>query len=165
MVLCGVSLGASLAFEVAGRAPKVAGVIGICPPFKLHDYSPRFMPSIDVWNRMVKRLKGGTPTKAFEFASERPHVNYRRNPVTAVREVERLLEVVAARLPKLTTPALILQAENDPVVSSKGSLKVFSRLGSKEKHYSLFNLDRHIIIDGEGADRVNRAIGIFIDGL
>ncbi len=162
IVLCGVSVGASLAFEVAGRAPDIAGVVGICPPLKLQDYSTNFMPSIDVWNRVVKKIRGEESDPFFEFVADNPHVNYRRNPFAGIREVGSLLEKVEKRLPQLDVPALVIQADNDPVVNVKSGRKVFNMLKSSDKQYSLFNFDRHVIINGEGADRIHRNISNFI---
>jgi esterase/lipase/1-acyl-sn-glycerol-3-phosphate acyltransferase len=162
VIICGVSVGASLAFDVAGRAPDVAGVIGICPPLKLQDYSTNFMPAIDVWNRVVKKLRGTNSDPFFEFVADNPHVNYRRNPFTGIREVGDLLEKVEDRLEELDVPALIIQADKDPVVNVKSGRKVYKKIKSADKQYGLFNFDRHIIINGEGAGRVHRMISSFI---
>lgn len=165
VVLAGVSVGASLALDVASRAPHVAGVIGICPPLKLQDYSHNFMPAIDVWNRVVKKIRRTDSDPFFEFVADNPHVNYRRNPFAGIREVGRLLESVEGRLSKVEVPALIIQADNDPIVNVKSGRKVFQRIGSKDKQYSLFNFDRHVIINGDGAGRVHSNISNFIKHL
>lgn len=165
IVLCGISTGASLAFEVAGRAPDVAGVVGICPPLKLQDFSTNFMPAIDVWNRVVKKMRGADGDPFFEFVADNPHINYRRNPFAGIREVGRLLEKVEERLPQLEVPALIIHADNNPVVNAKSGRKVFDLLKSRDKQYSLFNFDRNVIINGEGAPRVHRSISDFINHL
>lgn len=162
VVLCGVSVGASLALEVAGRTPDVAGVVAICPPLKLQDYSTNFMPAIDVWNRMVKKIRGADGDPFFEFTADNPHVNYRRNPFAGIREVGRLLEKVEERLPELTMPALVIQADHDPVVNVKSSRKVFDLLKTADKQYTLLGFERHIIINGPGAGRVHRHISDFI---
>jgi esterase/lipase/1-acyl-sn-glycerol-3-phosphate acyltransferase len=162
VVICGVSVGASLAFDVASRAPDVAGVIGVCPPLKLQDYSTNFMPAIDVWNRVVKKLRGTDSDPFFEFVADNPHVNYRRNPFTGIREVGDLLEKVEDRLEELNVPALIIQADNDPVVNVKSGRKVFKKIKSADKQYGVFNFDRHVIINGKGAGRVHAMISNFI---
>lgn len=165
VVIAGVSVGASLALDVATRAPNVVGVVGICPPLKLQDYSNNFMPAIDVWNRVVKKIRGADSDPFFEFVADNPHVNYQRNPFAGIREVGRLLESVEDRLAKVEVPALIIQADNDPIVNVKSGRKVFKKIASKDKQYSLFNFDRHVIINGEGAGRVHRNISDFIKHL
>lgn len=162
VALCGVSVGASLAFEVAGRAPGVAGVVAVCPPLRLHDFSTTFMPAIDVWNRMVKKIRGTDGDPFFEFSADNPHVNYRRNPFAGIQEVGKLLELVEERLPDLTTPALVIQADRDPVVNVKSGRKAFDLLKSRDKQYTMFSFDRHVIVNGPGAERVHHHIADYL---
>jgi esterase/lipase len=114
----------------------------------------------------MDKYAGGAAKKEFvDNHPENPHINYMRNPISGVRELERLMEALEPLLPKIKIPALVVQSEGDPVVDPKGSKKIFNRLGSKDKKYSLFNFDRHGILLGEGADSVYQAIGSFIDKL
>jgi len=64
-------------------------------------------------------------------------------------------------LHQLTVPALVIQADGDPIVDPKGSRKVFELISSIDKEYRLFNFNRHGILLGKGAERVHRAIGDF----
>ena len=59
-------------------------------------------------------------------------------------------------------PSLIVHAAKDPVVDSRGSKIIYDKLGSEEKEYVLKNYDRHVIISGKYAKRVNRLIGDFV---
>ena len=70
-----------------------------------------------------------------------------------------------SKLSSLKMPALIIQSSGDPVVDPRGSKRIFERLGSENKQYITFDFDRHGILLGEGADRVHRVIGDFVDGL
>jgi esterase/lipase len=93
---------------------------------------------------------------------EHPHINYSRNPISGVKELEQLMDLVESRLRYVKTPSLVIQAAGDPVVNPKGTRKVFKQLGAEDKAYMIFNFDRHGILLGEGADRVYRAIGNFL---
>ena len=44
----------------------------------------------------------------------------------------------------------------------EGSKRVFKLLGSKDKKYLSFDLNRHGILLGEGSHQIHRAIGDFI---
>jgi len=165
VVLCGISASAGLAFEVAGRAPEVAGVIAVCPPLRLSDYSSNFMPAIDVWNRMVKRIRGTGGDPFFEFAADNPHINYRRNPYAGIREVGSLLEKMEKRLPQLAMPALILHSDRDPVVNVKGARRIFELLKSTDKEFTLLSSERHVMINGPEAERVHSHICSFLEHL
>ena len=166
VVVGGFSTGAGLALHLASRVEDLAGVFAVSAPLRLQDLSSRFAPALDMWNRLMDKYAGGAAKKEFvDNHPENPHINYMRNPISGVRELERLMEALEPLLPKIKIPALVVQSEGDPVVDPKGSKKIFNRLGSKDKKYSLFNFDRHGILLGEGADSVYQAIGSFIDKL
>jgi esterase/lipase len=94
---------------------------------------------------------------------ENSYFKYKKNPVSGVREVERLMNSLEPRLAGLKTPALMVQSLNDPVVDYTGSMQLFELLGSEEKSYVMFDMDRHVIIAGPGSHRVHRAIAGFIE--
>ena len=96
---------------------------------------------------------------------EFPDINYMRNPVSGVRELERLMNAVAPRLSDINVPALVIQAQGDPVVHPKGSAQLFKALGSEDKSYLVFNFNRHGIVRGPGADKVHQAVWDFIHRL
>jgi esterase/lipase len=162
----GFSTGAGLALDLAARVKEVAGVFAVAAPMRLMDFSSKFAPAVDMWNRIMDRAYRVGPKKEFvENKPENPHINYLRNPISGVRELERLMDHLEPKLPDLNVPALIVQSRRDPVVDPKGSRKIFELLGATEKEYRLFNFDRHGILLGKGAQRVHRAIGEFIKQL
>jgi len=162
----GFSTGAGLALDLAARLGDVEGVFAVSPPLKLQDISSKLVPAMDVWNKLMKKVHFNGVRKEFvENDPENPHINYLRNPIGGVRELERLMESVEGKLSRIKAPALIIQSRKDPVVDHGGSRRAFELLGSRDKAYMLFNFERHGIIQGEGAGRVHRAIGDFLDDL
>ncbi|MFO7716245.1 alpha/beta fold hydrolase [Desulfosarcina sp.] len=160
----GFSTGAGLALDLAQRIPEVAGVIAVSTPLRLQDMASRFVPAVDVWNRFMQRFHLEDAKKTFvDNHSENPHINYAKNPISGVRELERLMSSLEPRLPQITAPALVIQSREDPVVDPRGTEKIFKLLGSTDKQMVLFNFQRHGILLGEGADRVYRAIGDFLE--
>ncbi len=163
VVLGGVSVGGCLAFDLAARLADVAGVFAICSPFRLQDYSTSFMPTMDVWNRILAKVKGDTLDEQFlDFSADNPHVNYIQNPVLGVREVGNFLDALKECLPEMNHPALILHSDRNPVVDQKGSRQLYENIGSNWKEYYLLSFDKHVIINGKGSGRVHRMIGEFI---
>jgi esterase/lipase len=163
IIVGGFSTGAGLALDLAARIKEVAGVFAVAAPMRLMDFSSKFAPAVDMWNRIMDRAYRVGPKKEFvENKPENPHINYLRNPISGVRELERLMDDLEPKLPDLNIPALIVQSRRDPVVDPKGSRKIFELLGTKEKEYRLFNFDRHGILLGDGAHRVHKAIGEFV---
>ena len=163
VVVGGFSTGAGLALNLATRVSKVAGVFAVAAPITLKDFSSKFAPAVDMWNRIVDRAYHVGPKKVFvENKPENPHINYRRNPISGVRELVRLMDDLEPKLPDINKPALIIQSRRDPVVHPKGSRKIFELLGTQQKEYLLVNLNRHGILLGEGSQRVHKIIGEFI---
>ena len=160
----GFSTGAGLALDLAQRVPEVAGVFAVSAPLRLQDMAARFVPAVDVWNRFMERFNLDEAKKTFvDNHPENPHINYSKNPISGVRELERLMSSLEPRLPQITAPSLVIQSREDPVVNPKGTEKIFKLIGSTDKQMVLFNFQRHGILLGEGADRVYRTIGDFMD--
>lgn len=163
VVLGGFSTGAGLALDLAVRLGDSPGVFAVSTPLRLQDAAAKLVPAVDVWNRLMKKIHRDGPRKEFlDNNPENPHINYHRNPVSGIRELERLMDRLEPELPRLASPALVVQSKGDPVVSPKGSEKVFDRIGSEDKTYVLFNFDRHGILLGKGARRVYTVIWDFI---
>jgi esterase/lipase/1-acyl-sn-glycerol-3-phosphate acyltransferase len=163
VVAGGFSTGAGLALDLAVRVKSVAGVFAVSAPMRLKDLSSRFAPAVDMWNRFMERARQVGAKKEFvENKPENPHINYSRNPISGVVEVDRLMDDLEPRLADLDAPALVVQSRGDPVVDPKGSRKIFELIGSSDKEYLLFNFDRHGILLGEGSQKVHKAIGEFI---
>ncbi|MDR3631002.1 MAG: alpha/beta fold hydrolase [Desulfocapsaceae bacterium] len=166
VVLGGLSVGGLLAFELASRIPKLSGVFAICPPYSLRDFSIKIMPNVDVWNRILTKIKGNTPEDRFlDLAPDTSGMYYTRNPVFGVTEVNRLLHTLRGKLGRIHQPALILQASDNPVVDRQGSRQFFDKLGSKKKYYCQVESPEHIIIHCEKAGRVHRMVVNFIRDL
>jgi len=166
VVAGGFSNGAGLALDLTARIEDVEGVFAVCPPLRLKDFSSKFVPALDFWNKFMDKVHVDSGQKEFvENNPENPHINYLRNPISGLRELERLMGSVESKLSAIQAPTLVIQSYGDPVVDQIGSRKVFELLGSEDKSYILFNFDRHGILLGDGAHRVHKAIADFIDHL
>ena len=166
IVLGGFSNGAGLALEIASRMPEIKGVFAVSPPLRLQDFSARFVPAVDMWNRLMRRVRNDGGKREFiPNQPENPHINYTRNAIAGLRELERLMGHVEDCLKDVVAPALVIQSVADPVVDPRGSRRVFDRLGAVEKKYVLFNFARHGILLGPGSEQVHRTIGNFVDDI
>jgi esterase/lipase/1-acyl-sn-glycerol-3-phosphate acyltransferase len=164
VIVGGFSTGAGLALDLTARVKEVVGVFAVAAPMRLKDFSSRFAPAVDTWNRIMDKAYGvGLKMEFVENKPENPHINYLRNPISGVREIERLMDDLEPKLPDLKVPSLIIQSRRDPVVDPKGSRKIFELLGTEDKEYRLFNFDRHGILLGDGSADVHKAIGEFIN--
>lgn len=163
VVVGGFSTGAGLALDLASRVNNLAGIFAISPPLQLQDFSARFVPAVNLWNKLMRKLNVGAAKKEFiENHPENPHINYVRNPISGIIELDRLMDQIEPKLSQIKTPALIVQSLGDPVVNPAGSLKIFEKLGAEDKEYLMVNYDRHGIINGEHSPRVFHAVGEFL---
>ena len=166
VVAGGFSTGAGLALDLAVRVKEVIGVFAVSAPMRLKDFASRFASAVDMWNRLMEKAgQAGAKKEFVENKPENPHINYLRNPISGVVEVDRLMDDLEPRLSNINVPTLVVQSRGDPVVDPKGSRKIFDQIGSAEKEYLLFNFDRHGILLGEGALKVHRAVREFMKRL
>ncbi len=165
VILGGFSMGAGLALEAAARIqlPSLCGVFGVCPPFELLDYTSRLAPAVNMWNRLMKSVKHDGNSKEFvENHPENPHINYLRNPVSGVQELEKLMKLTENRLKEVHLPTLLVQADEDPVVDEKGTRKAFKLLKSERKQCMMFHAAHHGILNGANAPEVYQVIADFV---
>ena len=163
VVVGGFSTGAGLALDLGTRVKGLTALFAVSPPLQLQDFSVRFLPALGMWNRCMELIKkDGAKMEFIENRPENPHINYFRNPVCGVSELGLLMESVEKNLPRIDIPALVIQADSDPIVNPKGSRKIFELISSEDKEYLLVNFDRHGILLGKDAGRVHRAIGDFV---
>ncbi len=164
VVVGGIAFGGNLALDLAARVDDLAGVFAICPPYGLSDYSARFMPPTDAWNRLLHKVKGGERNGVFlEFSYGNLSVNYPRNPVAGVKEAGEFLDSIEKSYRAIRQPALIVQADRNPVVDPRGSKRLYDQIASKNKEFCLLSDDRHVLVTGERTEKVFSKIGAFID--
>ena len=164
VVVGGFSTGAGLALDLAARQLALAGVFAVCPPLSLQDFSSRLVPAVDMWNKMLDRVHLTSGKKEFvENHPENPHINYRRNPISGVRQLSRLMEDLADRLEAICVPTLVVQSLGDPVVNYKGAWRLYNRVAAPDREFFIFHFQRHGILLGPGAERVHQAIGDFVE--
>ncbi len=166
VVVGGFSTGAGLALDLASRVTNLAGVFAISPPFKLQDFSARFVPAVGLWNKLMGKINMEAAKKEFvENQSENPHINYLRNPISGLIELDRLMDQLEPKLPDITAPVLIVQSYGDPVVNPEGSFQIFKKLGAEDKEYLMVNYQRHGIINGHNSERIFHVVGDFLNRL
>jgi len=163
VALVGFSAGGSLVMELASRLESLAGVVAICPPSSLKDYSRRFMPPIDIWNRLLARWKGGLKNQEFvAFEPEEMGINYNRNPVAGVYQVGELLDACRDRLPHLIHKSLVIAADQDQVIGNRAAQNVYSKIESAHKELAVISSRRHNIIFGPEGKRAREILCSFI---
>ncbi len=165
MAVAGFSTGAGLALlQAINKGKRFKCVISINAPLKLKNIASRLASAVVFWNTIMKkmRIKRGE----MEFVTNRPenpHINYFRNPVYGVYQLEQLMNAVDERLSNLDIPALVIQGSNDPVVNPESAEEVFEKMGTKDKDLCTVFSERHGIIRGEGSEKVFEKVELFLN--
>lgn len=164
IILGGFSTGGCLALIAAARKGfKVQAAFSISAPLQVRNYSVRLAPSIVTLNTVLKRL--GRNRSEWEYVENEPenrHINYFKNPLTGVRELVKVMEVMEDALPEVRVPTVIIQGSRDPVVSSISGQMIFERVGAKYKELSVFERDRHGIVNGPGREDIFERVYQFL---
>lgn len=165
--IVGFSTGGDLALLQAANKPgRFKAVVSINAPLNLQHISSKFASVIVAWNTVLTKfhLQKGK----MEFVSNEPqnrHINYFRNPVSGVRQLEKLMHRVEKRLKDISDPVLVVQATEDPVVHPGSGREIYEKLGSEKKSFVSIQAGHHGILWKEEAEEVQRKVLDFLDGL
>ncbi|MBU6339694.1 MAG: alpha/beta fold hydrolase, partial [Rickettsiales bacterium] len=164
IVMVGFSTGGLLSLLSSARKKKdVEAIIAINSALKLRDIKAKMVPGINIWNEMLEKLhinKG-----KFEYVDdvpENPDMNYSRNYLKGVEQLEKLMEECDKSLTRVTAPALIIQAKNDPIVSPLSGKIIYQNIRSKNKFLFEPDFSNHVIINRDNKEEVFEAIRSFL---
>lgn len=149
----GFSTGGALALKLAAEHfPEIIGVSAVALPIKFINPAFPLIPLIHGTNRLVDWLSSFEGIKPFfENDTEHPTINYRHVPVKSLYELRRLIENMDNFAPLCTVPVLILQGDNDPVVSFKSAQEIMGKLTCKNKQLKIITSNRHgMLMDNIG---------------
>ncbi len=167
IVVAGFSTGAALALHQAITKPEAfAAVISISAPWKFKSISSCFAEPLDYWNSFLRSL--GIKCLRRDFVTnhpDNPHINYFRCPVRSLVQVKALMKKVYKKLPTLSLPALIIQADNDPKVEAQSGRKIYDRISSPDKTYREVHFHQHGIVRGEISRSVFAEVETFLNKL
>ncbi|RLA20454.1 MAG: alpha/beta hydrolase, partial [Gammaproteobacteria bacterium] len=148
LFVIGFSTGAALALKLAAENPDdIIAVAAVSVPIKFVESSFMLVPLLHNTNTFVQWLSSFEGIKPFiENIPEHPDINYRNTPVRALYELRMLIQEIEDILPDITTPCLILYADQDPVVSIQSAEIVYQKLGAEQKQMHIINAQQHGIL-------------------
>lgn len=159
IIVGGFSFGGGLALLAGGRKrEKVRAVFSINAPLSLKHYAAQFVSPVHTLNTMLRKMR--RPKKEWEFlshASENAHINYAFNPVAGLRQLGAAMDEMEKHLKDIVAPTMIIQGSRDPVVDQTSGRLIFSQIGTPNKELTIFERDRHGLVNGPDAiDLFNR---------
>jgi esterase/lipase len=146
--ITGFSTGGALALKLAAEhSSEIIGVSVVALPIKFINPAFMLVPLLHGTNKLVDWLSSFEGVKPFiENPTEHPHVNYRNVPVKGLYELRQLIESMDNFVPLCTSPVLVLQGDNDPVVAFKSAEELMKKLTCKNKQLKIIPSTRHGIL-------------------
>ena len=144
-------------------AKKLCGIVSINAAIKLVSIKARMVPGINFWNEILDKFN--IEKGKFEFIDdvpENPKINYGRNYIKAVNELEKLMAICEENLQDVIVPALVIQADCDPVVDPQSGKAIYKKINSAQKLLAEPNFSNHVIINSEGKEEVFEMIREFL---
>ncbi|MFM8185466.1 MAG: serine aminopeptidase domain-containing protein [Alphaproteobacteria bacterium] len=154
LVIIGFSTGGLLSLVSASqkniKKSKLKAVISINSALKLLDIKAKMVPGINLWNELLQKFN--IEAGQFQYVDdtpENPHINYSRNYLKGVYELEKLMNVCKDNLYKIIQPTLVIQAKGDPVVNPISGKLIYDMINSNNKKLTLLDFNNHIIVNSE----------------
>ncbi len=144
--LVGFSSGGALSLLLASeQLDGLTGVVTISVPIKFMNKNMVFVPLLHTANKLVSWVPSYEGIMPFRHNdnTEHPNINYRSMPVHALSELRLMVSELEERLKDVHCPALILQADRDPVVDPESADIVMDKLGSSDKRLEIIPSTRH----------------------
>ncbi|MCC6142184.1 MAG: alpha/beta fold hydrolase, partial [Candidatus Hydrogenedentes bacterium] len=165
IILAGFSTGGCLALMGGARkGAQVSAVVSISAPLQLRNYSARLAPGVVAVNTLLKRI--GRSRSGWEYVENAPenrHINYTRNPLTGIRELVAVMGEMDLVLKDVVSPTLVIQGSKDQVVNPISAQEIFEKVAAENKELTVFERDRHGIVNGEGSEAVFDRVIQFLD--
>ncbi len=167
IILIGFSTGGLLSLLSCARknhaSKKLFAVVSINSALKLRDLKARMVPGINIWNEMLEKLNIERGRLEYvDDVPENPKINYSRNYLKGVEQLDKLMHVCEENLSKITTKALIIQGDKDPVVNPDSGKTIYDKIHSSEKYLAELNFSNHVIVTGERKEEVFQVIRKFL---
>lgn len=159
IIVGGFSFGGGMALLAAGRKrEKVRAAFSINAPLNLRSYAAQLVSPVHTINSIMRKMR--RPKKDWEFrphAPENIHINYAFNPVAGLKQLGEAMEATEKSLKDIVAPTLVIQGSRDPVVDQTSGRLIFSQIGTIHKELTIFERDRHGLVNGPDAiDLFNR---------
>jgi len=163
-VIVGLSMGGTLALNVAARRahdPRVVGIVTIGGTLYLGDWRLKF---VNLINKVVKWQAWGQPDIKDRAAWDR-HVAYRRIRTCTIPEVVRLMRETSGLLSRIHQPTLIVHARHDHIVPSGNADRIRDGIASADRRVLILDNCYHVSTVDFDADRLNAEIIRFVERL
>lgn len=154
----GLSMGGGLALRLAEQHPAdVAGLVLVNPSVTRNKPTEALLP-------VLSRLIPSIPSIASDI--KKPGMRETgtdRTPLKAAHSLSRFWTVVAADLPRVTAPVLVLHSREDHVVHPRNSALVLANVGSTDKQEVVLGESYHVATLDHDAELIFSGSAEFVE--
>jgi carboxylesterase len=108
---------------------------------------------------VVPTFKGTNAVRDPQRKKNNP--NYPYFPTSAFVEVLKLRRQIPPLLPRITAPALVLQAQHDSTIPQAAVRRYYELLGSSSKEYKVYDSEHDLLLDAK-ADEVAQDVNAWL---
>ncbi|NMA02321.1 MAG: alpha/beta fold hydrolase [Clostridia bacterium] len=130
----GLSMGGALSLNLATENV-LAGVVSICAPIYIADKKAYLTPYLKRFVRYSKKKVRKKPYNSF---------SYDVYPLSGTAQLVKAIPAIKKNLGKITSPALIIQAQQDKTVEPRSAQFIYDNIGSKEKSLKWLEKSGHV---------------------
>ncbi|MBI4943086.1 MAG: alpha/beta fold hydrolase [Actinobacteria bacterium] len=155
----GLSMGGGLALRLAEEhGDDVAGVVVVNPSVAGTDWRMTYLLP---W---LRHVVPAFPGVASDIKKSGPvELAYDRSPLHAAYSLTRLWQVVAADLPKVTQPLVVLRSAEDHIVPAASGELVMAKAGSTDKTEIVLHDSYHVATLDNDADLIVKTSLAFVE--
>jgi carboxylesterase len=156
----GLSMGGGLALRLAEQYPAdVAGLVLVNPSVMRNKPAEALLPLLSKVIPSVSAIASDIKKPGMkEFGTD-------RTPLKAAHSLSRFWSVVAADLPKVTAPLLVLRSAEDHVVHPRSSALVLAKAGSADKREVVLTKSYHVATLDNDAELIFASSAEFVEAI
>jgi esterase/lipase/1-acyl-sn-glycerol-3-phosphate acyltransferase len=169
IIIIGFSTGGLLTLLSAtkkNKFSKLSAIVSISSALKLMSITSKLAHGVELWNDVLNKFslsKG--QIQYVDDHPENPNINYSRNYISGVVQLEKLMNECDKNLELVNIPTLVIQGKNDPVVNPKSAENIYNKIKSNIKQLSMLDFNNHVIIYSDKRELVFKEIKEFFSKL
>jgi len=152
----GLSMGGAIAFVLAAERAEVRAVIAFAP--YLHASMPlRLMEAVaPVATLGARYVYGGGARSVHDPVAGERMIAFRRSTPRLLAQLDRVVRLAHAALPRVRQPVLVIQAREDNRIPAWAAAEAFGRLGSEDKTLHWVTGAGHVVTVDFGHEALER---------